>query len=396
LAALGFLLAACGGMTTERQGSDSGGEGPPLATADSTPGIPRSIAVVGEVPTPAPSVDGDVLLIGERREIGLAEPAIAPLAGGLAPVATPAPDGRLVAYNTWRELRAIDKEKSLGEQGIETGDPVGIPVIRVLDIESGTDRALEEGSQTPAFRADGALAYALGVEPPFRVNLRYLSRIVVRETLDSAPVVWTDEPANYFVYGWAGKRLVAYRMSEGEHLETLVLDGPGELRVLADGAGVIALSPDGQRALLADQAVPGRVRLVDLEGGKELSSLDLSGVVGTDGAPLPWASASGDWSGSRAVATGGPGLLVIEVKGNELALEATLALDAERYPGSLAEPRFLDASGASVFAPSFKATDGGDVLGVGLVCELATATCRETAAGDPKRWQRLVYSTSRG
>ncbi len=326
----------------------------------------------------------------------LAAPAIAPLAGGLAPVATPAPGGRLVAYNTWRELRAIDKEKSLGEQGIESGDPVGIPQIRVVDTASGTDRAFEEGSQTPAFRTDGRLAYALGLEPPFRVGVRYLSRVVVRETLDGVPAVWTNEPANYFVYGWAGKRLVVYRQSQGEHLETLVLDGPGLVRVLADGAGVIALSPDGQRALLAEQAVPGRVWLVDLESGKELSSLDLGGVFGTDGAPAPWASASGDWSGSRAVATGGPGLLVLEVKGNELALQETLGIDAERYPGGLTEPRFLDASGASVFASSLKDAGDGQVLGVGLVCELATATCRETAAGDPKRWQRLVYSTSRG
>lgn len=346
---------------------------------------------------PTPSVRGSELTANGGERLQLAAPAFAPLVGSLAPTATASPSGHIIAYNTWRELVEIDQEQSLGEQGIESGTAVGVPVVRILDTSSGSDTALEDGSLSPAFRWDGALAYVRGVEPPYRVNERYLGQIVVREQPDKDPTVWLDEPGRYVVYGWAGDRLIAYRIAEGERLEVLVLDAPGVARTLRDGAGVIALGPTGRDILLADSTPPAHIRLLELASGKEVASLDLDGVTASDGSPVAWASYSGDWRGDRAVATGGPGVLVFRLSGGEIAVESVHAIDPKRYPGGIVEPRFVDDSGQQIVAWSLKSLEAGSesVFDVGLACDLATGVCEETEPGDPRLWHRTVYSTSR-
>ncbi|MFN8185916.1 MAG: hypothetical protein U0R69_02430 [Gaiellales bacterium] len=346
---------------------------------------------------PTPSVSGSELTADSGERLQLAAPALAPLTGSLAPTATGSPDGHLIAYNTWRELVEIDQEQSLEEQGIESGTAVGIPVVRILDTSSGSDTALEDGSLSPAFRWDGALAYVRGVEPAYRVNERYLGQIVVRDQLDGDPIVWLDEPGRYVVYGWSGDRLIAYRIAEGERLEVLVLDAPGVVRTLRDGAGVIAIGPTGRDILLVDSTPPAQIRLLELASGKEVASLDLDAVTAVDGSPVTWASYSGDWRGDRAVATGGPGVLVLALHGGRIAIESAHTIDLKRYPGGIVEPRFVDASGEQIVAWSLKSLEAGSesVLDVGLVCDLAASVCEETEPGDPRVWHRIVYSTSK-
>jgi hypothetical protein len=344
-------------------------------------------------------VNGSALTTSAGTTVALSKPAFAPLVGSLAPTATISPGGDLVAYNSWETLASIDQSKSLEEQGIESGTPAGVPTVRVLDLGTGEETALEPGSLSPTFRGDGALACVAGTEPAYHVNERYLGRVVVRETPFSEPVTWLDEAGRYIAYGWAGKRLVVYRISEGEHLETLVLDTPGKVRTLADGAGVIALSPDGSQALVVDSEPPARIRTLDLASGKEVASVDLAEAKAPDGAPIVWAGYSGDWQGDRAVATGGPGLIVLHADAFSLDVVGVLPFDTKQFPGGFVEPRFVDESSESVAGWSLQAgaADNPDrVLGVALVCDLSSGSCEQTEPSDPSQWNRLVYSTSTG
>ncbi len=348
---------------------------------------------------PGFSVNGSEMTTAAGTTVALSKPAFAPLIGSLAPTATISPSGDLVAYNSWDELASIDQSKSLDEQGVEPGTPAGIPTVRIADLHSGEETALEPGSMSPTFRADGALAYVVGAEPTYRVNMRYLGRVVVRETPSSEPVTWLDQPGRYVAYGWAGKRLVVYRISEGEHLEALVLDAPGKARLLADGAGVIALSPDGGQALVVDSQPPARVWTVDLASGKEVASIDLAEAEAPDGTPIMWAAYSGDWKGDRAVATAGPGLILLHADSASLRIEGVLTFDTTQYPGGFVEPRFVNGSTETVAGWSFQAGAADDpdgVLGVALVCDLSSGSCEQTNPDDPRRWNRLVYSTSTG
>src|SRR5947207_15269449 len=110
-------------------------------------------------------------LIGfARRSIALPLPASAPLVGNLGPVAAPSRDRRYVAYNTWRWTRPIDWQRSLEEQGISSGDPIGRPQLRIRDVRHARDDAFEPGSFSAAWRADGAIAYVRGTTPDYRAN----------------------------------------------------------------------------------------------------------------------------------------------------------------------------------------------------------------------------------
>src|SRR5437588_1411995 len=104
------------------------------------------------------------------RSLALDMPASAPLLGSLGAVAVPSRSGAELAYNTWHWVKPIDWQQSLGSQGIETGDALGTPTLRIRNVHSGTERALEPGTFSAAWRADGALAYVRGVPSDYLAN----------------------------------------------------------------------------------------------------------------------------------------------------------------------------------------------------------------------------------
>jgi hypothetical protein len=336
------------------------------------------------------AVGAHVFGLHGERAVELATPPVAPLAGWLTPAGAPSPDGRYLAYNAWKELRRDDPALSWADQGIEPGDPLATPSIRLYELASGKDAVLEDGAFSFAWRADGALAYFKGAERDYRAGISYLGDVFVRATPDAEPVRWSSERARYIVVGWAGRTLVGYREREGEALDVVAFDEPGRMRVLAPDAGLVAISPDGRRAFVEQGPAQGRpnVRILDIASATVVTRLDLTRVdpgVGTVGY-------SGDWRGDRVVASSASGLAVFRVGPKAIRLEQALRVQGP----SLSEPRFADA-GRRVIA--WASTRRGGVL---VDCKRTTAGCdrfrplsdAHGVHGFPV-WRRNLYNPSR-
>jgi hypothetical protein len=324
---------------------------------------------------------------GGRAELGAAVSGA--MMGSLSPVAVSAPDGRYVAYNTWRELRAVDNERSFSRQGIEDGDALGTPSLRVHD-DAGRDTLLARGAYSVAWRADGALAYVRGADPDFRAGRVYTGQVVVQRGIHGPAVAWTPEPARYVVYAWAGDRLLFYRLGEGERLELLVADGPGRIRPFADGSAV-ALSPDGTRVVVLSQDAKS-LRVLDVATGREQAWLDVT----TTTPALDWVAYSGSWIGDHVVASASPGLAIFRVGPRFLELEQALSLDQARFPVGVQEPRFADDAGNEIVATA-DVPPKADNPGVSffLRCDRVDRTCESGGAAPAKEWLRRVDNPSR-
>jgi hypothetical protein len=351
-------------------------------TATSEPGAAR--------PPARYSVGSTVLGLSDGPA-NLAAPPVAPLAGWLTPAGVSSPDDRALVYNAWRELRPDDPRLSWSDQGIEPGERLATPSIRVYDSVTQRDELLEDGAFSVAWRADGALAYFKGAERDYRAAVPYVGDVVVRSALEAEPEPWSTEVGRYIVAAWAGDRLVAYREHQGEVLDVVVFEGPGRMRVLARNSALVAVSPDGRQAFLERGPAQGRptVRIVDIESGTTEAALDLTKVdpaVGT-------VSYAGDWLGRRIVAASTSGLAVFRV-GRAIRVEQVVEVP---NAAGLAEPRFADATGRRVTAWT---TEGRG--GVFLDCDLDARACARLvplpsargAHGFPA-WRRPLYNPSR-
>jgi hypothetical protein len=327
----------------------------------------------------------------EEEAVRLASPPVAPLAGWLTPAAVPSPDGRYLAYNAWKELRHDDPALSWADQGIEPGDPLATPSLRLYDAATGADEVLEEGAFSVAWRADGALAYFKGAERDYRAGVPYVGGVYVRTSPEAEPQRWSSARGRYIVAGWAGETLVAYREREGEALDVLAFDGPSRMRVLAPRSGLVALSPDGQKALIEQGPAQGRpnMRVVDVASSKVVAKLDLTridpavGVVGY----------AGDWRGDRVVASSASGLAVFRIGPKTITLDRILRVEG----GGLSEPRFADATRRHLTAWA-----SGEKGGVLFDCDLTTRRCARFTPLPNARgvhgfpvWRRNLYNPSR-
>ena len=159
---LALAASACGSAQTER-GAQPPGPRPP------------AVYTVGRTLLGLPGHD----------RVTLAAAPVTPLAGWLTPVAVPSPDGRFVAYNTWRELREDDPALSWEDQGISAGDPLARPSIRLRDLQTGTDSAYVVGAFSLAWREDGAIAYFKGADRDYRAGVRYVGDVFVRDSVNA-------------------------------------------------------------------------------------------------------------------------------------------------------------------------------------------------------------------
>lgn len=323
--------------------------------------------------------------------MSLAAPPVTPLAGWLTPAAVPSADRRYLAYNSWRELRHDDPKLSWPDQGIEPGDALATPSIRLYDSRAATDEVVAEGAFSLAWRADGALAYFKGAERDYRAGVSYVGDVVVRPSVEGAPEVWSSERGRYIVVGWAGTRLVAYVEHEGEALDVVVFDGPGRMRVLAANSALVAISPNGRQGFVEQGPTQGRptVRVLELATGHEVATLDLTQVD----AAVGWVGYAGDWRADRVVASSTSGLAVFRVAPGKISLQKSLKVAAS----SVAEPRFVDSSGLRV-----KAWTSGRRGGVLLECDFAVGACDRTMPLPDARgvhgfpaWRRPLYNPSR-
>jgi hypothetical protein len=364
-----------------------------LALAASACGSVRTERV-RQLPAPRPpavyTVGRTVLGLPGHESVTVAAAPVAPLAGWLTPVAVPSSDGRYVAYNAWRELREDDPTLSWQDQGISPGDPLARPSIRLHDLESGTDRKFIDGGFSLAWRGDGTIAYFQGAQREYRAAVRYVGDVFVRDTVQGPARRWTKRTDRYVVVGWAGSRLLVYRVGAGEALDVLALDGPGEGRLLASDAGLVAISPDGTTALVehGPESGPPRVDVLAVRNGARLASLDLTtvdpsvGVVGY----------SGDWQGDLIAASSASGLAIFRITSNRIELARTL----RAAPGlGIAEPRFVGRGRVT----GWTSTSSG---GAFVDCDLAYGRCAQAvpmpaargAEGFPA-WRRPVYNPSR-
>lgn len=383
-----IALAGCGAEssdTTATEGSSAAGT-PPSAKLD-----------VGQATGSAPGISivgAELRGAGAQPSQELASPAFSPLTGSLTPVAVPSADNRLVAYGAWKTLRDQNRARSWGDQGIRSGDALGIPSIRVRNADTGAETTLSDGAYSIAWRRDGALAFVRALHAEFEAGKAYRGDLVVKPSLDEPGTAWTNEPARYVAAAWAGQTLLAYRIGEGEQLDLLALDGPGRLRELAPGGTLVAVSPDGTRAFVEYTSSEPRVRVLDVSAGTELASLDLSRYAdAVTGEPL-FLSYSGDWVEDRVVARGADGLVLFSVRGDTIALEQLLALDRRTFPHGAAEPRFADTVGNRVVAYA-DVTSGGAAATVLLDCELTAARCARGRAVPAEQWQRIAFNPSR-
>jgi hypothetical protein len=351
-----------------------------LALAACSPGDERE-----ETKAPAPrsgtlAVTGGGLpreaayLLGDRvrlrgRGVRLDAVAAGPLLGTLTPLATPSPDGRLVAYNAWRGSR---------------------PLLRLYDLERDVDEVLAEGAHSVAWRRDGALAYFRAAEPDVDDPRRYLGHVVVRGSPREQERRWTPAPGRYVVAAWAGGRLLVYRLG-AEFPALLVLDGPRRTRVLAEQTALLAVSPDGRRVLVAPYgASPPVVRLLDVADGQERAELAL-------GSAVAWLLESGSWAGRTAVATAAPGLVVLSVESDKLTLEQVLRLPAAEFEAGVREPR-LDASGRRFLAWAATTSRPRQPFpdAVLLSCDRLARRCLRGPTASSEAPPRPVYDPSGG
>ena len=304
--------------------------------------------------------------------------------GPLSPVAVRSGDGKLVAYNTWQELRTVDSDQSFSRQGIAEGDALGTPSLRVHD-DAGKDFQLARGAYSAAWRQDGAIAFVKGIEPNFRAGRPYTGQVVVRRDIHGPDLTWTSEPAHYVVYSWAADRLLFYRIGVGEKTELLVGDGPGDIRPLAEGTA-IAVSPDAKRVAVLSQDATN-VRVLDVATGSEQSWLDVT----TATPPLAWVAYSGSWVGEHIVAPASAGLAVFHAGSRSLELEQVLSLDRTQFPVGVQEPRFVDEAGNEIAASAdIPPGKGGGGVSFLLQCDRIARSCQRGEPAPAKDWLRPV------
>lgn len=359
-------------------------------------GTPVEYAVTsGPASPPAAFLAGDRLTgPGTSGSDALKARPAGGLMGWLSPVGVPSPTGADIAYNAWTYHRPVDPQASFSDQGISDGDPLARPSIRVIDPKTGADTLLQDGAFSLAWRGDGAVAYFKGVDPDLRANQPYLGNVFVRNSFDSAPEAWTTRPDRYVVIAWAGDRLLVYRELEGESLELDVVDGPGQLRTLAVGARLVALSPDGTQVLLNSEGT-SVASLVDVATGKELASVDLSKFTDpATGGPLAYIGYGGSWQGDQVVAEAGSSLLLFKVADGKIEVERQIMPQGD-FPMGLHEPRFTDPAGTKVvaWAPSAsgpESSDPGARVYAYVACGVATDTCAEGPVQDTKTFYAIT------
>lgn len=328
------------------------------------------------------------------RNVALAGEASSPLSGWIAPVAVPTADGGQLVYSTWRELRHDDPKLSWSKQGIGPGDALATPTLRVHDFASGRDRAVDKNSFSAAVRSDGTIAYVRGTDV-YRAFTHYTGDVVVRSSLSARPVVWSTQPAEYVVAAWAGNTLLAYRIDEGEKLDVLAFDGPGRQRLLMPDANLVAVSPDGTQAFLANEAgIPGSVSVVNVADGSIAATLDLGSV----GQGILWAAYGGSWSGDLVAAPTNAGIAVFEIAAGAISLKELLENDPKTFADGIVEPQFSGDT-SHIVARGDTAPDGnaapGDDTTTALDCDLTTATCLARTTAPGSAWLHPAYNPSR-
>jgi hypothetical protein len=326
--------------------------------------------------------------------LGGGDEVIAPLTGALVPVAARSPDGDFVVYSSWKQLARINPDAR--GQGLSVGQPVGLPSIRLFDLRTGKDHLLSNGAASPAVSTTGAIAYLAGDSQVVRQNVDYVGRIVVADSRDTKPHVWTSKAARYFPYAWAGSELLVYRgVSDSEGADLYAYTGPDEAHLLAPDAFAIAVSPDGTRVLAA---VGFRtLEVIRVENAAVEDALSLDAAPGTPTPPHALMY-GGSWRGDRIVAKSDRGLVVLNVNGG-LHIESIFA--TPDFAHGINEPVLVGETRVQGWADVGKGHPtqsgaGEPAYDNALVdCDLALGSCSADQQNPARQWARWVTNPSR-
>jgi len=384
------LLAACGGADQ----SNVTLEGPPASELSAQ--TSRSAATVeqGADPSADYSLNRDLTVGG--RTATLADDPSNELMGRFSPRLIASGDGRTLVYTAWREIVNEDPAKSWADQGIEPGDPLGVPELHLVDLVGGTDEVLESGAYSAAVRADGAIAFARGAADAYKAGSPYPADLVVRS--GQSTEVWSDNSAGWVAGAWARDTLLAYRLDAAEDSEgwTLVaLPGPGRVVDLGINLAVGAISPDGGQVLLVDQTVfapteqdDDRVAasVINLADARRIASLSVGEMkkAGVDSF-LP----GGDWLGSQIVVPGQPGVTLLSFEANRLVIESASGLGPGLAFGAYDATFSEDGAGLSLWAagPTSSSESGPgtvrEVQARALSCDARATSCVASESMDP-------------
>jgi hypothetical protein len=335
----------------------------------------------------------------DRRpgKLAAGDRVIATLTGSLVPVAVESQDGSLVVYSTWRLLAKI-KPNEPG-QGLATGQPVGVTSVRAYDAVKGKDRLVESGAHSPSLSLDGRLAFVRTDDELLRMNREHTGKVVVGSPDGGGYEVWTSESARYFPVAWVGDTLLVYKaVPDSQATDLYAYTGPDQGRLIASQAFVIALSPDGSRALVTvNRRTVEVVRIAD--GAIESSmTLDGEGVAPDDPSTPHYLEYSGSWRGDRVVANSDVGLVVLDVEGG-IEIESVLA--TPEFAGGLVQPTFTDDShvvGWANLAATERSTgpNSEPTYDNALVsCDLAASSCTAGESRPELSWTRWVGNPSR-
>jgi hypothetical protein len=179
-----------------------------------------------------------------------------------------------------------------------------------------------------------------------------------------------------------------------------VLDGPGRIRMLAAGAGMLGLSPDGSQALVStgDAGDGGMtISLRSVADSSQLASLSLSTVLDpVTGHPLAWIGGPASWRGDRVLVGSNSGLVVLRVSSSSVSVEQVLHVDLYGHTtGSLYEPRFADDTGRTIVWWADVPGDGPP-QSAQFVCDRLALTCTRATPVPAVRAPRPVYDLSGG
>jgi hypothetical protein len=332
---------------------------------------------------------------GKRVHLGGGDELIAALTGSLVPVAVQSNDQSLVAYSAWHQIAEIKPDQP--GQGLQVGDPVGVPSVRIYDSTTGRDRLVATGAYSPALSSNGDLAFVKGDANVVRQNVEYAGQVVVGATRNGSFAQWTTDAARYFPYAWAGGSLLVYKgLQDSEATDLYAFTGPGQSHLVAPEATVIALSPDGTRVLVTvSRRMVEVVRVAD--GAVESSlALDGPGVATPDSNSTPHALMySGSWFADRVVANSDAGLVVLNVKGG-LRLESVFKTP---FVHGLVEPTFTDAThvvGWADLTPVSVGKYAEPAYDHALAsCDLVGASCTTGPSQPARAWTRWINNPSR-
>jgi hypothetical protein len=344
------------------------------------------------------SLDGTSLRKSQRTvaTLGEGDEVIAPLTGSLIPVAAAGSNGDFVVYSSWKQLGRV-KPDARG-QGLSTGQPVGLPSVRLFDLRTGRDRLVANGAAAPALAPTGALAYLVGETEVVRQNVEYTGRVVVADSPDAKPRVWTSRPARYLPYAWAGNALLVYRgIPDSEAADLYAYTGPDESHLLAPEAFVIAVSPDGEKVLAA--VAMRTLEVISIADASVEDSLSLNAVgSGSGSARLPHVVLyNGSWRGDRVVANSDRGLVVLNMRGG-LHVEATFGTPA--LPHGISEPVFVDDTHVEGWADlpdphaSPQDVDEPSYDNALVSCDLALGSCAVGASNRAREWAHRITNPS--